>query len=302
MRQRLTRTLLTVTAAGVTITTLGLAAGAAAAAGHHGARAFTPSAPQTATDANCSSTTVTGTYSGTDCGKAGYVASGRDFRYAQALIMVPDHTGITSTDPGIDADPALYVALDASAASNDFARAGVRPCSGGSNCGSSGWQAFVDIEEPGSPAISDSVALSPQVEGDGVFVSVYFNAMGDSVHAEVIPPSGTPINDTYHVNGPVYTDAQAFADWTTDTAKPQPVPPSGDKVRDTQFLQGRFTTLSGAQGTFVGPWSLTAVDATSNGALPPQGTLIGQPGYLWTDNSSLSGMFGDAFGIWRYPF
>jgi hypothetical protein len=310
MRNRITRALFTAAAAGATITTLGFAVASPAGAATAG-KYFTPSGgPQYTTDANCTVTSVTGTYTTSDCGKAGYVASGRDFRYAQAVITVPDHTGSVTTDP------ALYVALDASAANNDFARVGVEPCTTGigGTCpvgDTSGWEAFVDIDEPGTSGYSAFASLSAATEGDGVFVSVYFNQAGNSVHVVVTPPSGTVINDTYSVNGPVYTDAQALADWTTATTKPAPAPPSSDKVRDTQFLQGRFTTLNGQQGTFYGPWALNAVEATSNGQCPPNsdcigttgtGTLIAQPSYLWTDNSSLNGMFGDAFGIWRYPF
>jgi hypothetical protein len=83
--------------------------------------------------------------------------------------------------------------------------------------------------------------------------------------------------------------------------QPQPAVP-GAKVRDAQFLQGRFTTASGAQGTFNGPWTLNAYEATSNGSLPPAGSLIGQPSYLWTDGNSFQGRWGDAFGVWRFPF
>jgi hypothetical protein len=44
------------------------------------------------------------------------------------------------------------------------------------------------------------------------------------------------------------------------------------------------------------------VDATSNGSLPPAGTVIAQPSFLWNDGSGFKGMGGDAFGVWRYPF
>ena len=73
-------------------------------------------------------------------------------------------------------------------------------------------------------------------------------------------------------------------------------------MRDTQFFQGRFTTANGSQGTFNGPWTLTAVDGTSNGNLPPSGTLISQPSYLWNDGNGFNGMGEDAFGVWRFPF
>jgi hypothetical protein len=295
MRRRITRAFFTAAAAGATITTLGLAASPAGAAS--GGIHFTPSAPQTATDANgatCGAADdVTGTWASTDCGKAGYVATGRNFRFASALITVPDHTGAVASDP------TLYMSLDDSGTNNDFARAGVRPCAVGLSC-PAGWEAFVLVEEPGT-TVTDDVPLAASTEGDGVFVSVYLVPTGNSVHVVVTPPSGASINNTYAVNGPVYTDAQALADWTTATTQPAPVH-ANPKVRDSQFFQGRFTTANGTRGTFQGPWTLAAVDATSNGSLPPSGTLIAQPSYLWNDGSGFNGMGSDAFGVWRFPF
>ncbi len=75
------------------------------------------------------------------------------------------------------------------------------------------------------------------------------------------------------------------------------------KIRDTQFFQGRFTTMSGAQGTFNGPvdrsppWRRPAMAACR-----PPGTLIGQPSFLWNDGSGFHSMGDDAFGVWRFPF
>jgi hypothetical protein len=46
----------------------------------------------------------------------------------------------------------------------------------------------------------------------------------------------------------------------------------------------------------------SALDATSNGSLPPSGSLIAQPGFLWNDGSGFGGQGNDAFGIWRFPF
>jgi hypothetical protein len=315
MPRRITKAFFAAAAAGATITTLGFAAaspaGAAVSGKHFTGKFFTPSAPQVATDASGTAAStppcgaaadVRGTWSPTDCGKAGYVATGRDFRFASAILTIPNKTGSVATDPMI------YVALDASAANNDFARVGVEPCTVGigGTCpagDTSGWEAFSQIQEPGSATINDTAGIASSLEGDGVTVSAYLVPTGNSVHFVVTSPSlASIINTTDNVSGPVYTDAQAFADWTTATARPAPVPPVDDKFRDTQFFQGRFTTVSGAQGTFNGPWTLTAVDATSNGTLPPTGSLIAQPSFLWNDGSGFNKMGDDAFGVWRYPF
>jgi hypothetical protein len=125
------------------------------------------------------------------------------------------------------------------------------------------------------------------------------------VHTVVQLPDGTTYNNTYPVTGPVYTRAQALADWTTtvENGGDQPLPPvPASKGRDAQFFQGRFTTVGGKQGTFAGPWTLNPVEVTSNGTLPPVGTLIEQPSYLWNDKNGVNGLGQDAFGIWHFPF
>jgi len=299
MRRRINRAFFATAAAGAAITTLGFAAanpaGAAVAGKPH---YFTPSAPETGTNANCSSALEdgsTGTWTSTDCGKVGYVATGRDFRFASAVVKVPTVANETSA---VVTGPAAYVALDDSATNADYAEVGIRPDSDGDGS----WQLFYDVEEPCSAASTGSVSLQNGTAGDGVAVSVYLSPSGQSVHLVATPPVGTPINATVAVCSPVYTDAQAFADWTgaAEDATPAPAVPLA-KTRITQFLQGRFTTLSGNQGTFKGPWTLTAVDATTNGSVEPLGTLIGQPSFLWNDGSSFGGMGNDAFGAWLFP-
>lgn len=301
MPRRITKAFFAAAAAGATITTLGFAAASPAGAAVSGKpHYFTPSAPETGTDAHCtppsSETANTGTWTSTDCGKVGYVATGRNFRFASAVIKVPTAANEAS---GVVTGPEMYVSLDASATNPDFAQVGIRPDSDGDGT----WQLFYDVEEPCSAASTGDVTLAAGTAGDGVFVSAYLSPSGQSVHLVATPPVGTPINTTVAVCSPVYTDAQAFADWTgaAEDAIPAPATPAA-KTRDTQFLQGRFTTLNGAQGTFSGPWTLAAVDATSNGSLSPLGTIIGQPSYLWNDGSSLGGLGNDAFGVWRFPF
>ena len=125
------------------------------------------------------------------------------------------------------------------------------------------------------------------------------NAAGNSLHFVTTLPGGTTFNNTIPVNGPVYTAAQALADWSATADSPEPTAPASN-TRVSQFFQGRFTTLSGAQGTFDGPWNVNPVEVTSNGFAPPGGTLIAAPSYLWADGNSLNGLPGDAFGVWLY--
>jgi hypothetical protein len=224
------------------------------------------------------------------CALSGYRASGRDFRYAQALITVPDHVGDDTVDPG------LYVGLDASTPNGpDFARAGIETFDA-----DSGWATFVEVQEPTLPnPYFVAEPVSAALEGDGISFSIYLNAAGNSVHFVTTLPDGTVYNNTVAVSGPVYTSAQALADWNDTDASPPVTTPAAD-TRVAQFLQGRFTTQNGTRGTFDGPWTLNPVEVTSNGLAAPLGTLISAPSFLWNDGNSLPGQGTDAFGAWLY--
>jgi hypothetical protein len=325
MRRRASRAPGTVLAAVAAAVLSLVMTGTAGAAGHGRQRFRTSGGAPIPTSAGC---TGSSPLPATGCAEAGYQASGRDFRYAQAVITVPAYQGVVNVcspvvprtphqalpdcvpvrgdlPPTGEADPQPYVALDdSSGATSQYARVGVQPCAGGAPCGISGWEAFAEVEgasvPPGRPP-SFLFPIAAAGEGDGVFVSVYASPAGQSVHTVITLPDGRTFNNTFPDPGAIYPRAQALADWTTAAFKPQPLPPPGAKVRDSQFLEGRFTTLSGQQGTFAGPWALNAFEGTSNGALPPAGTLVVQPSYLWNDQTNFHGMFGDAFGVWRFP-
>jgi hypothetical protein len=326
MRRRVTSALFTAAATGVTIVGLSLPAGATIAAGHGGG-VFTPSGGiPIPTDANCAVPSVPAPPRDTipptpaeNCARAGYQASGRDFRFAQALIKVPDHHGSIESP----ADPTMYVALDNSAnATWQYARVGIAPCpqgvagvavvpGGTVTCpttvagNTSNWVVFAATADAGASPLVTVYPLPNAMMGDGILVNVYLTPSGNSVQTVIQLPDGTTYNNTFPVTGPVYTHAQALADWATAVENgatlPEPAVPAS-KTRDTQFFQGRFSTMSGAPGTFAGPWTLNAVEVTSNGTLPPDGTLIAQPSYLWNDQKGFNGLGEDAFGVWRYPY
>jgi hypothetical protein len=332
MPRRITKAFFATAAAGATITTLGFAAaspaGAAVSGRHHHftGHYFTPSGGTPIwTNANCPVIVATvGTQAPSNlCGMAGYQASGRDFRFAQALITVPNHSNAGATDL---TDPDLYVALDNSSnATYDYARVGIAPCpttattwtivpnqTTATDCATvtgntSGWVVFTAVDESTTAPTITVNGLSAATEGDGILVNAYLEPTGNSVQFTTTLPSGTVITNQINVHGPTYTVGQALADWTVahqnhaTTVITAPATPAA-KIRDTQFFQGRFTTVSGAQGTFNGPWTLNSVQATSNGTAPPTGTLIGQPSYLWNDGSGFNKMGDDAFGVWRFPF
>jgi hypothetical protein len=326
MRRRVTRALFTAAAAGVTIAGLSLPASATITAGHGGG-VFKPSGgTPIPTNANCTVPPLTDPPRDTvaptpaeNCARAGYQASGRDFRFAQALITVPDHPGSIESP----ADPTVYVALDNSTdATWQYARVGIAPCpqgvagvaivpGGTVTCpttiagNTSNWVVFAATADAGAPPVVTVYPLPNAMMGDGILVNVYLTPTGNSVHTVIQLPDGTMYNNTLPITGPVYTRAQALADWNTavenGSTLPAPAVPAS-KTRDTQFFQGRFTTVSGVGGTFAGPWTLNALEVTSNATLPPTGTLIAQPSYLWNDQKGFNGLGQDAFGVWRFPF
>jgi len=224
------------------------------------------------------------------CALSGYQASGRDFRFVQARITVPGHAADTT------AAPMVYIALDASTPGrSDYARAGIEP-DGSSR---SGWDAFLEVQQPARAPVFIARAVPKPLGGRAIFFSIYLTAAGNSLHFVTILPKGTTFEHMVAVNGPVYTAARALADWSDTDASPIPVTPVAN-TRLAQFRQGRFTTLTGAQGTFEGPWTLNPVEVTSDGSASPDQARISAPSYLWTSPGTLRGLPGDAFGVWLY--
>src|ERR1039457_6489474 len=127
MRRRINRTLLTATAASASVITLSfMATGAVGAstttaARTSGASTVTPILSQATGCARPATALLSTTPS--PCAIAGYQASGRWFRYAQAYITVPNHAGIVTGANGTTTEPdgAMYVALDNSSnTANDY--------------------------------------------------------------------------------------------------------------------------------------------------------------------------------------
>jgi hypothetical protein len=221
MRRRINRTLLTATAASVSVITLGfMATGAVGASTTTAGLASTTSSVtpilSQATDCVVVTTSV--------CAVSGYQASGRLFRYAQASIVVPNHagsaTGNSAATPQVEPDAAVYVALDDSSdTAYDYARVGIMGCNtwadsaanppvatglqcalpssySGSGVGAvtatnlSGWQTFAKVVEPSlTPATYTPVAIPVAAEGLGIFVSVYLSPTGNSVHTVTKTPA-----------------------------------------------------------------------------------------------------------------
>ena len=285
MRRRITRTLLAAAAAGVTVGSLGFTAAGAANATVTGTAARTMMA----------GTTIPTTSA------AGYESSGRNFRFIAATLTVPDWNSSILF-------PQEYLQLsNGSLGTGDqYVRAGVEPCvvaqtitSGGSTCTGGDWVTYVEAfnNSLGGVYFYHYTDLSGVAAGDGVFFSVYFDQGGNELHFVITPPSTSGGSHSYKTNahGPLFNYAAALDDFTNSTGRPIPVPPFLERYRINQFLGGAETTYSGARGSFVGPWTTSMVEATSNGLTFPSGHVRVSPSSLWSDGL---GRPWDAFGVW----
>jgi hypothetical protein len=330
MQTRIARTFLTAAAAGAAAATLGLAtagsATAATGAAHAGRAAWQAALSGGAPVYTAPCSGVAGftanasplTFGPGGC--AGYVGSGRDFRYAQALIRVPQATVISDADATA---PTLYVGLTSSDSMaiaglitcenyvQEFGAPSTGPCSTvgtgtlSAPAFSGQWVGFAaQATNNGAVVHSAAISISPTNPGDGVKFQVFYPA-GGAAHFSITLPSGAatslqlPASGTFNA---VFDHAVALADYSATTPYPElaPGPAAGPvDLRLTQFQEGAWTTTGGTRGTFSGAggkWTLTPGVLTSNGTAPPLGTVQVAPAYLWNDG--LGGGAGDAFGVW----
>jgi hypothetical protein len=233
----------------------------------------------------------------------GYEASGRDFRYIHALIVVPNA-------PQDEEYPQLYVQLsNGSLGSGDsYSRAGIETClvaenlDPGFTC-SGDWVGFIETSTNGStPTFTHFVPLDDVTQGDGVGFGIYYNqAAGNAVSYMLTTPGGQQYNLQTPASGPIFDHAAALADYTNSVGTPIPLPSGTAQYLLTRFWQGALTTYSGVKGSWTGPWTTSAVEATSNGDPFPQGTVELSPGPLWSDGVATNGAVrgNDVFGVWR---
>jgi hypothetical protein len=278
-------------AAGATATTLGLAAAGAANA-----------AVTTKAKPSMIGTTIGSTSS------AGYEASGRDFRYISSTITVPDTSFLTGIYPQEYIQLSNGSLTQPTGGGDQYTRAGIESCvvarSFGATCPTGTWVAFVEAfnNSLSGPYFSHFYNLAGVNQGDGVNFSIYSDEQGNELHFVITPPStsGTPQYYKTQAYGPLFDHAAALDDFTDSTGTPIPLPFFLHAFRINQFLQGAITTEHGLRGSFVGPWTTSKVEATSNGLPYPSGTVRVSPNALFSDGLSANGAVraNDAFGVW----
>ena len=291
MRRRITRTLFAAAAAGVTVSTLGFAAGGAASA---------------AVSAKARPATMGSTIATTSV--AGYEASRRDFRYISSTITVPDTSFLTGIYPQEYIQLSNGSLTQPTGGGDQYIRAGIEACvvarSFGDRCATGTWVAFVEAfnNSLNGPYFSHYYNLAGVNQGDGVNFSIYYDEAGNELHFVITPPltSGTPQYYKTQAYGAIFDHAAALDDFTNSTGTPIPVPFFLHAFRINQFLQGAITTENGLRGSFVGPWTTSMVEATSNGQPYPSGTVRVSPNALFSDGLPANGAVraNDAFGVW----
>ncbi len=174
----------------------------------------------------------------------------------------------------------------------------------GALCTTGTWVAFVEAfnNSLNGPYFSHYSNLAGVNQGDGVNFSIYYDEAGNELHFVITPPStsGTPQYYKTQAYGAIFDHAAALDDFTDSTGTPIPLPFFLHAFRINQFLQGAITTENGLRGSFVGPWTTSMVEATSNGLPYPSGTVRVSPNALWSDGMSANGAVraNDAFGVW----
>ncbi len=295
MRRRITRTLIAAAAAGVTAGTLGLTAvGAANAAVSHRHHHHHPKGITSPIYAPTMATRST----------AGYEASGRDFRYISATITVPDTAFLTGLYP----QEYIQLSNGSLGGGDQYVRAGIEACvvaeSFGYICTPGSWVSYVEAfnNSLNGPYFAHYAELSGVNQGDGVNFSIYSDEQGNELHFVITPPSTSGPAEYYKTQayGPIFDHAAAVDDFTDSTGTPIALPPFVNAFRINQFLQGAITTENGQRGSFVGPWTITPIDATSNGLPYPSGTVRVSPTPLWTSGLPANGAARswDSFGVW----
>ena len=235
-------------------------------------------------------------------GCAGYVGTGANFRYAQAIIRNPAQPLIQFfTNPLL---AAVYVGLS----SNDTAAiVGVMPCAvyhsvfgvNAPGCPFNVWTGFgAAINNVNNVISVQGVAIPNASPGVGILSSVYYNQGTNTVHFKLDASQGGGSINAWSslVAGPVFNHALALLDFSASLVDIPPSAPLFD-VRATQFQNGAWTTAGGVKGTFSNrAWTTQPVSSTFPAGFPPPGnTVTFEPSYLWSDS------FGsplDAFGVW----
>jgi hypothetical protein len=203
--------------------------------------------------------------------QAGYVTSGRWFRYISSTVKVPT----LPAQPG-----------NGSYAEVVLGGAGVTPVTlavkAGGGPASIAWSIGVPPFGMGGGAMTK---VTPQ-PGDMLNLSIYYNRHGTDFLTATDITQGTSQTMSLPVPYTVYTAAEAAGVVQNATV----VAPEAS-IRLWAFSGTRVTTYTGVHGSLLGPWTTSRVVDTNTGG--SSGAVVISPSALWN--------IGQNFGVWLRP-
>jgi hypothetical protein len=195
---------------------------------------------------------------------AGYVSTGRWFRYVEATVTVPQVIPSQSYFCQM-----IMTLRNAAPMSQPFSIV-VRP---GGGAGSVGW---------GDGQILTPLAMNPKT-GDRLRLSIYYDRNGHIYFTAADVSQDVTRTVRVKTGKAVYNVASL-----SGNAGGGPVPPPTADTRPWQVTGARLTTYSGTRGTVTGPWQTRQLIQTSTGT--STGAVVRSP-------SGLS-KGGANFGVW----
>ena len=249
MRRHIVRTLVALAAGGTALLTAGITATSAAAqtGGTHAA-----SYPTIATSS-----------------RAGYMDSGRWFRFVGTTVKVPA--------AGAQQHYAKVALRGQNVAGVTL---GIKP---GGGVGSVGWAVGVAPFGMGGSALN----IAPAV-GDTVRIDLYYDKTGGGVIA-----TATDLTTKVTANQTISEGKSAiFNKAEIGTVLHNPASSPIADARLWQFTDTAVTTTTGVHGTVTGPWTTTMAIDTINGQ--PGGQVVMSPSFLFNNDAN--------FGVWARAF
>ena len=237
--------------------------------------------------------------------QAGYEASGRDFRYISSTLTVPDTDFLT----GIYPQEYIQLSNGSLGGGDQYVRAGIESCVvaqsfGYPSCPTGDWTSYVEAfnNSLNGPYFEHYSLLSGVDQGDGVNFSIYYDEAATSCTSS---SPRRPPRVRRSTTRPRRTGRSSATPtrWMTSPTAPglrSRCRSSCTRSGSTSSCRARITTENGLRGSFVGPWTTSMVEATSNGLTYPSGTVRISPSTLWSDGLTANGAVrpDDAFGVW----
>ena len=243
MRRHIVRALVALAAGGTALLTAGITATSAAAG----------------TNAAAYPTTATSS-------RAGYMDSGRWFRFVGTTVKVP--AAVAGSDH--------YAKVALRGQNVAGVTLGIKP---GGGAGSVGWAVGVAPFGMGGSALN----IAPAV-GDTVRIDLYYDKTGGGVIATAtdLTTQAKKAVTISEGKSAIFSKAEIGA----VLANPATSPAADSRL--WQFTDTAVTTTTGVHGTVTGPWTTSMVIDTINGT--PSGQVVMSPSFLFNNNAN--------FGVW----